>query len=169
MSSTAYTRSIFKHFSQVCVTGSRKYNLAVIYGWKMCKNGLKPPPSRSGVDCWQPLTDLKYIDGKNNWILPCVVYRYLCCCVLRCIFPTWKIVSLFFTNSLSENMLFTSDPKPISHTEIGRYFMEYTGYCYIPNQEKQHEYPDDVDATNDYIKQYTADADWHYRKITLMP
>ncbi|KAL5015855.1 hypothetical protein ScPMuIL_005444 [Solemya velum] len=53
-----------------------------------------------------------------------------------------------------ENMMFTSDPKAISHAEVGRYFTNYTGYCYIPNKEKCQEYPDDKDATNYYNRQY---------------
>ena len=48
--------------------------------------------------------------------------------------------------------MFSRDPQPVSHPEIGRYFQEYCGGYYIPNGEKQEEYPDDLRMTEKLLE-----------------
>ena len=51
-----------------------------------------------------------------------------------------------------ENLMFSKEPQPVFHPEIGRYFQEYCGGYYIPNGEKQEEYPDDLRMTEKLLE-----------------
>ncbi|XP_046356028.2 F-box only protein 21-like [Haliotis rufescens] len=53
-----------------------------------------------------------------------------------------------------ENMLYTDSPREIQHPEVGRYFQTFTETHYIPNQEKQREYPDDTDVTRALLQEH---------------
>ena len=51
-------------------------------------------------------------------------------------------------------MLYLDDPKVVNHPEVGRYFEQYCTTHYIPNEEKQAEYPDDVAETNKLVTEF---------------
>ena len=51
-------------------------------------------------------------------------------------------------------MLYLDDPKVVNHPEVGRYFERYCSTHYIPNEEKQAEYPDDVAETNKLVTEF---------------
>ncbi|XP_015124343.1 F-box only protein 21 isoform X1 [Diachasma alloeum] len=42
-----------------------------------------------------------------------------------------------------ENLIIAPTPKWINHDDVGRYFYKFCGAYYLPNEEKEREYPDD--------------------------
>ncbi|KAK0090464.1 hypothetical protein PV325_000128 [Microctonus aethiopoides] len=57
--------------------------------------------------------------------------------------------NLFIDNGSSgyvaqENLIITTSSNPVDHDEIGRYFYKYCGTYYLPNEEKEKEYPEDT-------------------------
>lgn len=53
-----------------------------------------------------------------------------------------------------ENLEITEYPKPISHPEIGKYFQHYCSTHYVPNEEKESEYPDDKSIREEVIAKH---------------
>ncbi|XP_068206002.1 F-box only protein 21-like isoform X2 [Palaemon carinicauda] len=51
-----------------------------------------------------------------------------------------------------ENLEICSEPEPITHVDVGKYFHTFNGKYYIPNTELQEEYPDDESAREDILK-----------------
>lgn len=51
-----------------------------------------------------------------------------------------------------ENLSVSDEPVPISHSEIGKYFKEFTGTHYIPNAELQQQYPEDEPVRNSILR-----------------
>ncbi|XP_066944405.1 F-box only protein 21-like [Macrobrachium rosenbergii] len=51
-----------------------------------------------------------------------------------------------------ENLEIATEPEPITHVDVGKYFHTFTGKHYIPNSELQEEYPDDELARSDVLK-----------------
>lgn len=51
-----------------------------------------------------------------------------------------------------ENLEIASDPEPITHADVGKYFKTFTGKYYIPNSELEEEYPEDEVARRDLIQ-----------------
>lgn len=45
---------------------------------------------------------------------------------------------------ISENLELVIEECWVDHQDVGRYFEEFCGTYYIPNKEKQQEYPDDL-------------------------
>lgn len=52
-----------------------------------------------------------------------------------------------------ENLSVSQEPVPISHSDIGKYFKEFTGVCYLPNDELQQQYPDDATVKNNLLRE----------------
>lgn len=46
-----------------------------------------------------------------------------------------------------ENLMYSPNPRTVSHPEVGRYFAEFCENYYIPNSEKLKEYPSDLELT----------------------
>ncbi|XP_023227331.1 F-box only protein 21-like [Centruroides sculpturatus] len=53
-----------------------------------------------------------------------------------------------------ENLELTEYPKPISHPEIGKYFQHYCTTHYVPNEEKEAEYPEDKSIREEVIAKH---------------
>ena len=51
-----------------------------------------------------------------------------------------------------ENLEMAPEPKVITHPEVGKYFQEFCGTHYLPNQEKAQQYPNDIEATRQYVR-----------------
>ncbi|XP_045132734.1 F-box only protein 21-like isoform X3 [Portunus trituberculatus] len=52
-----------------------------------------------------------------------------------------------------ENLSISQEPVPISHSDIGKYFKEFNGVCYLPNDELQQQYPDDATVKNNLLRE----------------
>ncbi|XP_042238000.1 F-box only protein 21-like isoform X6 [Homarus americanus] len=51
-----------------------------------------------------------------------------------------------------ENLEVASDPNPVTHPDIGKYFKEFRETHYIPNNELQQQYPDDEPVRNENLR-----------------
>ncbi|XP_037777870.1 F-box only protein 21-like isoform X2 [Penaeus monodon] len=51
-----------------------------------------------------------------------------------------------------ENLEIATDPRPIPHSDIGKYFKKFTGTHYIPNAELEQEYPEDKAVRNELLR-----------------
>ena len=60
---------------------------------------------------------------------------------------------------LSENLLYTRNLDTISHTEVEKFFEEFTGRYYVPNPQKHAEYPDDMEVTRTLVDNYFASGE----------
>lgn len=60
-----------------------------------------------------------------------------------------KIYIFIFQST--ETLFYPANPEPVNHYEIGRYFYKYEGMCYLPNEEKAREYPEDEEFRNQMI------------------
>ena len=49
--------------------------------------------------------------------------------------------------------MFSPEPRSVSHPEVGRYFTEFRGNHYIPNDEKLKEYPADLNLTEKLVRE----------------
>lgn len=45
------------------------------------------------------------------------------------------------------------EPVPISHPDVGKYFKEFTGTHYIPNDELEEQYPGDGRIRNNLLRE----------------
>ncbi|XP_064477485.1 F-box only protein 21-like [Ornithodoros turicata] len=52
-----------------------------------------------------------------------------------------------------ENLTISTDPSPISHPEVGKYFERFCGTHYTPNEQKEGEYPEDAEVRKDILQQ----------------
>lgn len=51
-----------------------------------------------------------------------------------------------------ENLSVAEEPVPISHSDVGKYFKEFTGTHYIPNDELQQQFPEDEPVRNNILR-----------------
>ncbi|KAL1444031.1 hypothetical protein MTO96_045711, partial [Rhipicephalus appendiculatus] len=69
--------------------------------------------------------------------------------------PQWN----FRTNNLpcnsifAENLEISSSPEVITHPDVGKYFERFCGTHYLPNAEKEHEYPEDAEVRDKLLLQ----------------
>ena len=61
---------------------------------------------------------------------------------------------LLFVFHVAENLLLTQEVREISHSEVGKFFEEFQGRFYIPNDDKLKEYPDDLAETEAQINRF---------------
>lgn len=52
----------------------------------------------------------------------------------------------------SENLELADDPRMITHPEVGKYFKEFKGTYYFPNDEKLAQYPEDMPMTLQFCR-----------------
>ncbi|XP_063586746.1 F-box only protein 21-like [Penaeus indicus] len=50
-----------------------------------------------------------------------------------------------------ENLEIAPDPRPITHSDVGKYFKKFNGTHYIPNTELEQEYPEDEPVRNELL------------------
>ena len=48
---------------------------------------------------------------------------------------------------ITESLEMASEPKFVSHPQVGKYFEEYTGTHYVLNTETRERYPEDMEKT----------------------
>nr|KAG5702310.1 hypothetical protein BaRGS_002977 [Batillaria attramentaria] len=58
-----------------------------------------------------------------------------------------------------ENLLYTKEVRVITHPEVGRYFDSFTGRWYIPNKQKEQEYPDDIEVTRCLVDKFFSESE----------
>ena len=63
--------------------------------------------------------------------------------VSRIIHWSWSIAVSKFVLFLTENLEVALEPVQVQHLEVGRYFEKFCNVHYVPNAEKQMEYPQD--------------------------
>ncbi|XP_042855383.1 F-box only protein 21-like isoform X2 [Penaeus japonicus] len=51
-----------------------------------------------------------------------------------------------------ENLEIATDPRPITHSDVGKYFKKFNGTHYIPNTELEQEYPEDEPVRNELLR-----------------
>lgn len=51
-----------------------------------------------------------------------------------------------------ENLELAAEPKVITHPEVGKYFKQFRGTHYCPNDEKMAKYPEDLQVTLRYVQ-----------------
>lgn len=51
-----------------------------------------------------------------------------------------------------ENLEISSNPAEISHPDIGKYFERFCGTHYLPNAEKEYEYPEDAEVRDELLQ-----------------
>lgn len=51
-------------------------------------------------------------------------------------------------------MIVAEEPAPFGHQDIGRYFKEFAGTHYIPNDELEQEYPEDGQVRNSILRKH---------------
>nr|XP_027235995.1 F-box only protein 21-like isoform X2 [Penaeus vannamei] len=51
-----------------------------------------------------------------------------------------------------ENLEIAPDPRPITHSDVGKYFKKFNGTHYIPNTELEQEYPEDEPVRNELLR-----------------
>ena len=56
----------------------------------------------------------------------------------------------FIINLIPENLDLADEPKIITHPEVGKYFCEFKGNHYQPNEEKNMQYPQDMPVTHKF-------------------
>uniref|UniRef100_A0A131YXL5 F-box protein 21 n=1 Tax=Rhipicephalus appendiculatus TaxID=34631 RepID=A0A131YXL5_RHIAP len=52
-----------------------------------------------------------------------------------------------------ENLEISSSPEVITHPDVGKYFERFCGTHYLPNAEKEHEYPEDAEVRDKLLLQ----------------
>lgn len=55
-----------------------------------------------------------------------------------------------FVLFLTENLEVAREPVQVQHLEVGRYFEKFCNVYYVPNAEKQMEYPQDGEVRLQY-------------------
>ncbi|XP_001601019.1 F-box only protein 21 [Nasonia vitripennis] len=53
-----------------------------------------------------------------------------------------------------ENLVMADSPGWVNHYEVGRYFCQFKGTHYVPNEEKAKEYPDDAEVREKLLSKY---------------
>jgi len=53
-----------------------------------------------------------------------------------------------------ENLVMAAQPGWVDHFEIGRYFCNFNGTHYVPNEEKAKEYPEDAEVRDRLLSKY---------------
>ena len=56
----------------------------------------------------------------------------------------------YFLFHSSENLEVATEPVWVNHIEIGRYFEKFCETYYVPNSEKEEEYPQDAEVRHQY-------------------
>ncbi|KAK3894584.1 hypothetical protein Pcinc_001658 [Petrolisthes cinctipes] len=68
--------------------------------------------------------------------------------------PFYKVLVSDGSNryAAQENLDVACEPKPVPHPDIGKFFKEFTGTHYIPNDELAQLYPEDEEVRNDTLR-----------------
>ena len=53
--------------------------------------------------------------------------------------------------SIPENLYIAPEPYAIPHREVGKFFDEFCGTHYMPNHQKNQQYPEDLEKTLQFI------------------
>ncbi|ROT61125.1 putative solute carrier organic anion transporter family member 3A1 isoform X2 [Penaeus vannamei] len=68
-----------------------------------------------------------------------------------------------------ENLEIAPDPRPITHSDVGKYFKKFNGTHYIPNTELEQEYPEDEPVRNELLRTRGCSRGVCYSTTTSAP
>ena len=72
--------------------------------------------------------------------------------LIKCSNKMFEASHLYFV-ILLENLELADDVKMITHPEVGKYFREFNGNHYYPNDEKLAQYPEDMPLTLQFCQE----------------